>query len=1008
MLVLRDHYYKLGSELPQERIDGAVALIKELSAVDSPEEWDYALNRLIKGLNTSRQSARFGFSMALTELAQELIVKKDYDLTVSSFIDRILEVIQIKVGMKGKDERAALFGRLFGLQALINSRLIFKKEFTSNEDLLKFVNCLLDLATIKSWLRETTIFTLCAFLKQCVLTKELALFILQKFNDADLNLTSEGVAIYLAIPLDLRLKVCPKVSNLKSTWKNYDPLSRGNLPTLAKALNDVGDVSDPEEPEGKSKGQNKKQKGSWSPRVHFIWDLLIAQMLEDSSDADEVPAKKRKTNKSKAKNVNVESSISLKEFWKVVVDEALFSEKSSHERKYWGFEIFEKTFLMVTSENISSIITPNLLRCLINQSSQPNRMLNKVSLKVLSFIKNECTKNPLKAPATLACLIDPNYGGCWNFDLITKSKTTESLINVLNQKPEIVNSDFLVLEQIQSLLVTTFTKSLSENPTTEELKTPNDNVQKWCLNLLLQLIRGNKMYLQKSYRWVEEILKLIITHGFFITKSKPMVSVNVRNLCVDRLSSILGDIIHVKRDGSSWSLYCINTIRALEQSDLYKPVQTLDAELAEVKQECQQLLEAVEQLKAKPSDKVYSFELLFSMVLLQIYMGDEDSFSVINELKICFENTFDDNDNSESSVVLTELILSFISKKSALLRKFSYIIWESLLCQRDENGVIRANEECLQLLFNILVSRENKEGQKGLFDDEDNFAPEGEEDEEKEEEEEEEEEEEDDDEDDSNSDEEADTTNATEVDKDTNLKLAQALGIPTGSSGEVKFEDLSSGDDDSSYESDSMDDDEMMAMDDQLSKIFKERRDILSNTETGNKRKTEVAEAREQMVFFKHRVLDLLEIFIRAQPDSHLTFLMIKPIIIVIDLTLDKNIGSKAHKLLKTKLSKIKLTDLKDIKSKSDRKKFLASLVELIHWLHDQFVNVKSNSSHALACNNGSILVAKNLVSLDEKYLEQVIDIYASTMKSWALNTKTKSQPSLFFDFINWLNSRKH
>ena len=81
-----------------------------------------------------------------------------------------------------------------------------------------------------------------------------------------------------------------------------------------------------------------------------MWDLIVAkfnQVADDSNVEDEmqdllVTSKKRKKTtspKHNNKRVKIEPEyISLKEFWKVVVDETLFSEKSSNERKYWGLK----------------------------------------------------------------------------------------------------------------------------------------------------------------------------------------------------------------------------------------------------------------------------------------------------------------------------------------------------------------------------------------------------------------------------------------------------------------------------------------------------------------------------------------------------------------------------------------------------------------------------------------------------------------------------------------------
>ena len=150
MSVLRDHYFKLGSDLPKERLSAATQLISELIKVNDSKEWEYALNRLIKGIITTRQSAKFGFSMALTEVVNELIERKE--LTVGKYLDLLVETTKITSSMKGKEQRAVLFGRLFGLQVLINSKIILQ---SSEDDVVKFVETLLELSNVKNWIRET-------------------------------------------------------------------------------------------------------------------------------------------------------------------------------------------------------------------------------------------------------------------------------------------------------------------------------------------------------------------------------------------------------------------------------------------------------------------------------------------------------------------------------------------------------------------------------------------------------------------------------------------------------------------------------------------------------------------------------------------------------------------------------------------------------------------------------------------------------------------------------------
>lgn len=1066
MPVLKDHYYRLASEVPQERIEAATALLQELTQVNEKDEWDYALNRLIKGLTSSRQSARLGFSMALIEVLRELVEKEEHELTVSTFLQQVLKLSQVKSSMKGKDERSVLFGRLFGLQVLLNSQLLFNKKVSSPELLCEFVDQLVELSSIKSWLRETSIFTLCQFislLKDNSNEDVVLVHILQKINDVGLNLTTEGIAVYLSIPQQTREIYANKIIDTKLNWKNGDPFSKGNLPTLAKALKDV-EVVEPESDGSdtpKTKNGNSKQKGSWSPRIHFVWDIIIQHYnnhgVEDFADNENEisSSKKRKKTSSKSskkQKITNDNEVPLKEFWKVVVDETLFADKSSHERKYWGFEIFLKFLTSIKSTDISSLFTPNFMRCLINQSSQQNRILNKISTKVLSTIVDSSSKDFTKAPIILDCLVDESKGGCWNFDLVTKSKCTDKLIGVLNGKEDINSFEVdLVLNQFKDVLISKFNNALASQEEEEEtenehevMKKSNDNIQKWALDKLLLLFRSNKALLsneKNNSKWLTKILKLLIQHSFFKKIDSHAVSGNIRKLCQDRLNSVLSDIINIQMSDRSWPLStCLSYINKLEISDDYENLLQFDETLLNVKEEALAVLAEIDvSLKnsrkndTQKRDQLDCFKLLFSMILIQFYMGDEEAVTVLDELKMCYNNFFkrEENEDTDSAVFLTEIILSFTSRKATLLKKLSSIAWESFLCSKDETDKVKLNEECLQLLFDVLEARENKEGQQKLFENEDEFEAVDDEDNNSQDsadsadEESDKNDEEDsdgsdsDDDSESGSDEESSGANKSndvlsEVDKQTNLKLAQALGIPTESSGEVKFEDLSSledNDEDSSYQSDSMDDEEMMAMDDQLSKIFKERHNAMSSVVTGNKRKAEVIEAKEQMIFFKNRILDLLELFNKNQPSSYLNLAMIKPLIILINLTMDKNLGVKAHKLLKTKLSKTKLTNREleiNFPTKTEQSNYKESLMSLIEWLQKEAgSNKSSNQAHSMACGQSCIIVAKSLIAVDELYLDRIIDLYAQCLKKWAAKPNSKIQASMFFDFINWLNSKR-
>jgi len=95
------------------------------------------------------------------------------------------------------------------------------------------------------------------------------------------------------------------------------------------------------------------------------------------------------------------SSGSFQEFFRIVVDgasfrlcrgmhpselttsESLFSSTSSPERKYWGFQVFQKALPRITVADMAMLFTKNFMRSWINHLSQRDRYLHKVARQVV-------------------------------------------------------------------------------------------------------------------------------------------------------------------------------------------------------------------------------------------------------------------------------------------------------------------------------------------------------------------------------------------------------------------------------------------------------------------------------------------------------------------------------------------------------------------------------------------------------------------------------------------------
>jgi DNA polymerase phi len=106
--------------------------------------------------------------------------------------------------------------------------------------------------------------------------------------------------------------------------------------------------------------------------------------------------------------------------------------------------------------------------------------------------------------------------------------------------------------------------------------------------------------------------------------------------------------------------------------------------------------------------------LLYSLVIIQLYNGEPDAASVLEELKLCrdklVKNSETHNADVDASEVLVELLLSFIAKPSTLLRKAAQHVFSAFMQKVTAGG--------LKLMTDVLESSEGLRGQQELFDQE--------------------------------------------------------------------------------------------------------------------------------------------------------------------------------------------------------------------------------------------------------------------------------------------------
>ncbi|EHL02686.1 putative DNA polymerase V [Glarea lozoyensis 74030] len=853
-------YNILKSEDVSDRLAAANAIISGLLGGEGVEESTlqrHLERRLFRGLASGVKAARLGYSIVLAELLSQLFGKKNLSeekypgLTFDTVLEFLIAKTKPEGDLNGQEFKDHFLGLLFGLQSFVRAKILFENDARW----FAILDKLFELQEKKSWIREECGWVIVEAFEQ--MNQDQAQRTLKKLNEIGLAASPEGVGIWLAARNRF-----PDMKFPSKPWGHSgNPLE--HLKTLAKAL---------KESEGKDKGDQEakqaKQTGNWNPKLHFVWSLVLEQFAERSRSSED------------------SGVADFENFWKVAVDENLFSKDASRERKFWGLLLFQKMFQdpQKYEKLLPAIFSRNLVRCLINHVSEEDRFLNKSAEKSLNVLIQAVESNPTLLATVLPRLISEN--GTYNFDRLTKTKTIEKLLGFVDENN------------------------------------------------------------------AKSIVKILV---------KPTLSVKIDG----RLLSIF---THFLTDLNGGLIPCtLATSLKPDAVDMEEEVsKAKDSAISVINK----LLKKSHKLSAEKAAPYKALALLYSLVIFQLYDGESDAISTLEELKLCYDKLIRHKDTEEEDVdasgVLVELLLSFISKPSALLRKVSQHVFSAFMTDMTAEG--------LKLITDVLESSENLRGQQEMFDQEvDGDIPEeedsdvemdsdvevvdmnGEEGELHTNLDEAQDESDDEDEDD-----DAESENADDQDDDEAKKLDDALAKALGTHALDPAAEESDSDAD-------MTDSEMMELDSKLVEIFSQRR------KAPNK-KQEQKDAKETIVNFKSRILDLLDIYVKKQAANPLAFGLLLPLLQLIRTTKTKNLADKARDII-TAFSKA-------AKKTTPTSVDVSAQIKLLKAIH---LEASKDPSHgfARAASTSSLLVASNVYKADKENFKKIGKVYLESMTSW-------------------------
>ena len=836
----------LSEQVTDDEVAGAEQRIDDANTQDV----SYAIRRLVRGLASPRENARIGFAVALSGLLTHLKTVSANDVLVL-----LLKYSVVHGNMNGQEVRDLQFARLFGIYALVRSRLLYRAYLSTFQ---RAFHILIHVASYKSWLSEPCGWVLTE------LVEPLAR------NEPDRPSWADDALAWIADQLSSHRSLSPETLALALQLTHMDPtiklgermippfktpnfLASANLPVLASVLREATPMHwQPDTPVPKA--------GSWSTKLPFVWDKLLNLYLNDK-----IP----------------EGAAPFADFFRVVVDESLFAPQASPERKSWGFQVLHRTLAYASEDVLPFLFTPHVMRTWVNQLSVPDRLLHSMAQKTVSLVGEAVKRSPTAGIALVTQLTGEH--GRQNFDRVTHTKTIESILSSLDEEG---------LQRYLAYLRDIIYAPTSADP--EDAKSIAMQRQSAC-DQMLGLVRSHLV--QSSSGWVRDVLIFFAGHGYYAVKNPvkglwsgilqvPTVPFTdaLREVCRSRLQACLIELSEPDERGTPWSLAVMDMLDTMEKD--HKHFTTTARPIAQERiQHAKSMLHQMRNASKKEKNEtrklhLRAFEVLLASVILVTFEDGDDApdmvDSVVDAAKLLF---FDDKASQremDGMELLTDALIGLLEISSAFLRSMTIQVFSAFSSSMTRDSL------------NHLVD------QLGMGENEDAEDDEIKEDEEHDgdEEEEEEEEEEDDDDDDEDDEEEVDEEDLDDSDVDPVLR----------SRVEEAFRSTGMMDDDDDDDDDQdavMDDDQMAQLDDKLAEIFQQH--------TSSKRK-EREWIQRDTALFHNKILDLLDIYAKEQSGNILVLRLVTPLLALARGSGDtsQQVANRASQILRQRLCKSK------------------------------------------------------------------------------------------------------
>ncbi|PKA55156.1 DNA polymerase phi subunit [Apostasia shenzhenica] len=696
----------------------------------------YAIRRLIRGVSSSRECARQGFSLGLT-----VVVGMIPAIKLESLLKLIINLLEVPSAMKGQEARDCLLGRLFAYGSLARSQRL-SAEWFSNKDtsvVKEFASSVISLANKKRYLREPAMAVILDMVEwlpaEALRNQVLIIPGMQEWFQKAVE-TSDPDVLFFALKLQERFSIDEELFGkvLPFPFNPESFFTRENLLYLEGCF---------------------KESTFCLPRVHSLWYALVNILVPDplsQGNADMQFSEKHKKSQKRSSSEDVIKNVRC--FCEVVIDEILI--QSSHDRKLLALNILQLLLPRLPASCIGGVLSHKLVRCLMDILSAKSSRLHNAAQHFLKELLIWAEVEDDKRAAVIVSLQKHSNGG---FDSITRTHTVRELVvqfrtaqgclQFVHNLMSLFVDEAAVADEPSDQSQTT--DENSEVGSAEDKGSPATSgdpefLKSWVVDTMPRVLKNLKVDLglysfaqaeigkliEDRFKVQTEITKFLAVQGLFSASlgtevtsfelqekfkwPKVASSSSLCKMCIEQLQLLLED---AQKEGSnaavhnvelndlgSYFMCFLKTLCNIPSVSLYRTLNVEDKKafnrLRSI--ECQLYQEERNTAPGLVANKLYAMRYLLIQLVLQILLYPDDFSEAALDIVICCKKAFpaaangeffededalDDNDMPELMDVLIESLLSVLPRSSGRMCYVVEQVFRFFCCDITDYGLQR-------------------------------------------------------------------------------------------------------------------------------------------------------------------------------------------------------------------------------------------------------------------------------------------------------------------------------